>query len=145
MQRSILGVEAYLPGALFHASAVLGVATSELMAKLRAPSSFGSKSYVANVYHRMPAAVHPELSLKHLDQALFEHTVLFYQKVRNPLFHGKQFHKPKIEELRRAFQHIGELYQWIDYWHDPKKVFKNSIQFGPLTITIPITFTEDAP
>jgi len=145
LQRSILGVEAYLPGALFHASAALGVASKELMAKIRNPSTFGSKSVVANVYHRMPASVHDELSLKHLDQELYEKTVAFYREIRNPIFHGKQLSSPEIEGLRMAFSHIAQLYEWIDYWHDPKKVYKSSIKLGSLTIHMPIKFLDDAP
>lgn len=144
LQRSILGVEAYLPGALFYTSAALGVASKELIAKIRKPSSFGSKSVVANVYHRMPAAVHEELSLQHLDQELYEKTVAFYREIRNPIFHGKQLSNPGIDGLRAAFSHIAQLYKWIDYWHDPKKVFKSSITFGPITLHMPIDFL-DAP
>lgn len=145
LQRSILGVEAYLPGALFFVSGTLGVASNELMAKIRNPSSFGSKLMAANIYHRMPMSVHEELSLKHLDQKLYERTVSFYREIRNPIFHGKQLTNPGIEGLRAAFAHIAHLYEWIDYWHDPRKVFKSSINFGALTLNIPIKFLEDAP
>ncbi|WP_409409227.1 hypothetical protein AAE485_00565 [Acidithiobacillus ferriphilus] len=145
LQRSILGVEAYLPGALFYASAALGVASKELMVKIRNPSMFGAKLMVANVYHRMPASVHEELSLKHLDQELYERSISFYREIRNPIFHGKQLSSPGIEGLRAAFSHIAQLYEWIDYWHDPKKVLKSSIKLGPLTLHMPIKFLDDAP
>lgn len=145
LQRSILGVEAYLPGALLHVSDALGVASKELVAKIRNPSTFGSKLMVANVYDRMPASVHEELSLKHLDQGLYERTVSFYREIRNPIFHGKQLSSPGIEGLRAAFAHIAQLYEWIDYWHDPKKVFKSSIKLGALTLNMPIKFLDDAP
>jgi len=145
LQRSILGVEAYLPGALFYASAALGVMSEELMAKIRNPSMFGSKLMVANVYHRMPSSVHEELSLKHLDQELYERNVTFYREIRNPIFHGKQSWNPGIEGLRAAFLHIAQLYEWIDYWHDPKKSFKSSMKLGSLTLHVPLEFLGDAP
>jgi hypothetical protein len=68
LQRATLGIEAYLSGALWHTAAVLGSLSKGLVAKLKNPVLFGSKSAVENIYHRMPAAVHPELSLRHLDQ-----------------------------------------------------------------------------
>ena len=145
LQRSIVGLEAYLPGALEHEAARRNVSSQELTSKLNKPSSMGSKSSVANLFHRLPLLVDTALSLRHHDQALYERTVTFYKKVRNPLFHGKELRDPKVEEIRFAFDHIGALYRWIDGWHDPKSVFPKSIQMGPLEIVLPITFTEDAP
>lgn len=121
LQRSILGVESYLPGALWYISNFIGVDTPELVAKLRVPSKFGAKSIVSNTYHRMPAAVHEELSLKHLDQALYEVNIAFYSEIRNPIFHGKQLNAPPISGVRAAFDHIQRLFDWIDYWHEPAR------------------------
>lgn len=121
LQRSILGVESYLPAALGYVASFIGVATPELVAKLRVPSKFGSKSIVSNTYHRMPAAVHEELSLKHLDSTLYDINVAFYSDVRNPIFHGKQLASPPIAGIRAAFDHIQRLYDWIDYWHEPAR------------------------
>ncbi len=47
LQRAILGIEAYLPGALMHTSARLGRLSGDLVAKLKNPFSFGAKSAVA--------------------------------------------------------------------------------------------------
>ncbi|MGH9401649.1 MAG: hypothetical protein ACRD2P_06045 [Terriglobia bacterium] len=124
LQRAVLGIEAYLPGALMHTSSVLGNLSKELVAKLKNPFSFGSKSAVANIYDRMPAAVHPELSLLYLDQDLYGRNVLFYREVRNPLFHGQQLTQPTISSMREAFLHLAHLYAWIDYWFDPEKLIK---------------------
>lgn len=121
LQRAVLGVEAYLPGALMHAAAQLGVASKELFAKLHDPFSFGARSAATNIFHRMPAAVHEELSLKHLDQVLYEATVRFYREVRNPLFHGGQLEShTSIASIRGAFEHLASLYEWIDHWHNPE-------------------------
>lgn len=120
LQRAILGVESYLPLALKFASAQLGVVSPELFAKLDDPFSFGAKSAASNIYNRMPSAVHPDLSLRHLDQELFEKTIRFYKVVRNPLFHGQQLYDTDIEAIRRAFDHLAKIYEWIDYWHNPE-------------------------
>ncbi len=130
LQRAILGIEAYLPFALWYTSAVLGNMSKELVAKLKKPFSFGSKSAVANIYHRMPAAVHPELSLRHLDEALYERNVAFYREVRNPLFHGQQLTEPSVSSMREAFLHLAHLYEWIDYWYNPEKLVKGGAVFA---------------
>lgn len=140
LQRSILGVEAYLPGALVFTSAKLGVASNELSEKIHNPSKFASKSMVASIYHHMPAAVHNELSLRHVNQALYERTVAFYREVRNPIFHGKQLSNINIENLRIAFLHIAQLYKWIDSWCDPSKMFRSEVRLGPIALHIPINF-----
>ena len=125
LQRSILGVEAYLPAALKFAAAQLGKVSTELFAKLDDPFSLGAKQAATNIYHRMPSTVLDELSLKHLDQPLYEATIGFYRTVRNPLFHGCQLqHDPDVSALRAAFDHIARLYEWIDYWHKPELVMQ---------------------
>ncbi|MEZ7910984.1 MAG: hypothetical protein QMB55_04100 [Propionivibrio sp.] len=122
LQRAILGVEAYLPGALKHTSAVLGNLSKELFEKLDAPFSFGAKSAVANIYHRMPEAVHPELSLRHLEQQLYETTIAFYREVRNPIFHGQQLCNSDLSKIQYAFLHVARIYEWIDHWFDPENL-----------------------
>jgi hypothetical protein len=130
LQRAILGVEAYLPGALIHTSAILGNLSSTLSAKLKNPFAFGARSAVANIYHHAPASVHPELSLRHLDEDLYQRTVQFYRLVRNPIFHGKQIHDADISHVRNAFDHVARIYEWIDYWYNPEKLVKGGAAFA---------------
>jgi hypothetical protein len=144
LQRAILGVEAYLPSALSYTLAVLGNTDKTLIEKLRTPSAFGAKSMAANIYHRMPAAVHPELSLQHLDQELYEETVAFYREIRNPIFHGKEIASTSIESIRQSFKLIGRIYTWVDYWHDPEKTQQSEIVFGSFTVKLP-KFINRAP
>ncbi len=145
LQRAILGVESYLPAALMHASAQLGVASKELFAKLHDPFSLGGKTVASNIYHRMPAAVHPELSLQYLDQELFDKNLRFYKTVRNPLFHGKQLHDTNIEALRLAFDHIARIYEWIDYWHNPEHHIKGGSNFAGVRNRYSPAKSKDAP
>ena len=132
LQRAILGVESYLPAALMYASAQLGVASKEVFAKLHDPFGLGGRTLVSNLYHRMPAVVHAELSLQYLDQELYDKNLIFYKSIRNPLFHGKQLHDTNIDALRNAFDHIARIYEWIDYWHNQSctsRVVANSLMF----------------
>jgi len=130
LQRSIVGVEAYLPSALIHTSAILGNLSSTLSAKLRNPFEFGARSAVENIYHRAPAAVHPKLSLRYIDQDLYERNVQFYRFVRNPIFHGNQIHGADIVHVRSAFDHIAQIYEWIDYWYNPEELIKGGAAFA---------------
>lgn len=145
LQRAILGVEAYLPAALKYVSAQLNVISKELIATLDDPFSLGGKSAAANIYHRMPAAVHHELSLKHLDQELYERTIRFYRLVRNPLFHGQQLHDTDIHAVRRAFDHVARLYEWIDYWHNPELHMKGLGKIAGVRNRYPEAQAKDAP
>lgn len=145
LQRAILGIEAYLPGALMLTSAVLGNVSKELIAKLKNPFSFGSKSAVENIYHHMPSAVHPELSLRNLDEALYKRNVVFYRKVRNPIFHGQQVSQPSISSMCEAFLHLAHLYEWIDYWYNPEKLIKGGAAFAGVHLRYPKKVTNHAP
>ncbi len=120
LQRAILGVESYLPAALKFASAQLGIASSELFRKLNNPFSFAGRTTASKLYHQMPSAVHPELSLQYLNQKHYDRNLSFYKLVRNPLFHGQQLQEPSIVSLRLAFDHLAITYEWIDRWHDPE-------------------------
>ena len=145
LQRAILGVEAYLPGALIHTSAILGNLSSTLSAKLQNPFAFGGRSAVANIYHHAPAAVHPELSLRHLDKDLYESNVHFYRLVRNPMFHGKQIHDADITHIRSAFDHVAQIYEWIDYWYNPEKLVKGGAAFAGVRARHSVSPQSDAP
>lgn len=145
LQRAVLGIEAYLPGALMHTSAILGNASKDLFGKLRSPFSFGSKSAVANVYHRMPSAVHPEISLRYLDQELYERNVVFYRVVRNPIFHGQQLEHLDISGIREAFLHLARLYEWIDYWYNPEKLIDGGAAFAGVHLRYSKQVADDTP
>jgi hypothetical protein len=144
LQRAILGIEAYLPGALMETTAILGKISRELVAKLQNPFSFGSKSAVANIYHRMPSAVHPELSLRHLDQKLYERNVVFYREIRNPIFHGKLLDNPEILNMRGAFLHIAHLYEWIDHWYSPERLWPGGTAFSGVHLRYPKKDEDEA-
>ena len=143
LQRSVLGIEAYLPGALMESAAKIGNLDAVLVARLRNPFSFGSKSAVANIYHRMPSAVHEELSLKHLNEDLYGRNATFYQRVRNPIFHGQQLATPKIEAIRTAFAHLAELYEWIDYWYEPESLWPGGKAFAGVRSRYPTALKPD--
>lgn len=145
LQRAILGVEAYLPAALKYAAAQLKIVSKELLTKIDNPFSLGAKNLASNVYDRMPAVVHAELSLRYLDQDLYDTNLRFYRSVRNPLFHGKQLRHTEIESLRFAFDHIARIYEWIDYWHDPELEVRGGGKLAGVRNRYRLAKPEDSP
>jgi hypothetical protein len=72
----------------------------------------------------MRRGVHPELSLRHANQELYERNAVFHRTVRNPLFHGEQLQGPNIPALPDAFSYLACLYEWIDSWFHPEDLIK---------------------
>jgi len=123
LQRSIAGVEAYLPAALIETAFIENRLSPDLIDKIREPFSFGSSTAVTNLYDLRPAAVRPDLSLKICSRVLYERTHCFYNQIRNPVSHGGQIANPTVTALREAFGHIAKLYEWIDSWYDLEHVW----------------------
>ncbi len=144
LQRAILGVESYLPSALWNVHNIIKHPDHDLIAKLKNPASFGAKSMATNIYHRMPEAIHPELSLKYLDPEIYENTLKLYSKVRNPIFHGKQVSDPSASQVKQCFEQIRLIYSWIDHWYNPDRAHVPELKLGPLTIKMP-RFVNRAP
>ncbi len=126
LQRVILGVESYLPGAVYIELGMLGKLNKGILPYLRNPYKFGCRSVVENYYHKLPQLIHERCSLQKYRLDLWDKTKAFYKEVRNPLFHGKQIHGENIAGVKRAFLHLMLIYEWIDTWHnpDPNKLFE---------------------
>jgi hypothetical protein len=129
IQRAVLGIEAYIPGAVFYETGIRGKLTSELAAKLKNPFAFGARNSVGNFYHHLPAQADPSFSLRVVDKQLYDRTVRFYNQIRNPLFHGKQLTECTVGPVRNTFDHLAQLYEWIDSWHPPERLIKGGAAF----------------
>jgi hypothetical protein len=130
LQRAILGLESYIAGAVYMDAGERGKLTAEVAKKLNNPFSLGARSAVDNVYDRLPSIVNPEFSLKEMNPHLWESNRLFYSKIRNPLFHGKQITDPNPHAIRLAFNHLALLYEWIDVWYPPEGLIKGGASFS---------------
>jgi len=111
LQRSILGVESYLPIALKSTAHNLGVATNELFYKI--DNAFGWKA----LFKEVPKLVSQEINLHRNNAQLYEKAEKFYNEVRNPLFHGREINGADVDSMRAAFSYINEIYMWIDEWY----------------------------
>lgn len=128
LQRAILGIEAYLSGAVYVECGYRGTFTQELGAKIHNPFRLEGRKTVDKFYDKLPGLFDETASLKVANQKLWERNVDFYKNVRNPLFHGKQISNGNISGVREAFDHLAQLYEWIDTWHTPEKLMKGLSQ-----------------
>ena len=127
VQRSVMGIESYLPFAVVHEAGLRKVLTRETFERASNPFSFGGKSTVANYYHRLPALVAPECSLRAYDAKLYETTNAFYREIRNPPFHGHEIQNDdRGAATHSVMEYIASLYAWIDRWCPPSDLWKKS-------------------
>lgn len=121
-QRAILGLESYVSGMLFFLSHDVKGRDDKYLKKLKNPFSFGNRSVVKNLYHAAPGGVDPSFSLLIRNQSLYQETQKMYREIRNPLFHGRQLSNVSIVSVQGLFNHIAQLYVWMDSIHDPEKI-----------------------
>lgn len=127
LQRSVMGLESYLPWAVLHEAGLRKRLTAQTFAKARDPFSLGGRSTVANYYHRLPSIVDPTCSLRTFDNSLYQTTARFYREIRNPLFHGNEIQNDdRGDHTLEALQFIARLYAWIDSWCPPEDMWKKS-------------------
>lgn len=124
LQRSISGIEAYLPAAVKVEAAIRGCLERDDANFLNNPFLLKGKSTVENYYHKLPSQLSKEIRLKVYDKDLWERNKQFYKEIRNPLFHGKEIDGHCVEGVMMSMFHIQELYNWIDSWHNPENIFK---------------------
>lgn len=117
LQRALMGIEAYLPHAVLYQLAVTQPLTQDKTNRVQNPFLLGGRGTADNYYNRLPAMANQKYSLCNHNPQLWEKTRKFYIEVRNPLFHGQQLHNTDAILVFNAFDHIADLYEWIDSWH----------------------------
>lgn len=125
LQRGILGIESYVPGAVWEVLIRTGKYKKRYMRYLQNPYSLQGESVPDKYYNALPRLVHEDMSLKKCD---YEDWVIikdFYKKVRNPLFHGKQindFNSKMIDPvvILDGYKVINKIYEWVDIWYPPE-------------------------
>lgn len=122
LQRAILGVEAYIPGAVLIEMGHRGLLNRNKLIFIRNPFKLGGRSTVDNYYHLLPGMLDEKCSLKVTNNSLWDQTKKFYTKIRNPIFHGYQVSNNDIDSVLRVFQHLAAIYDWIDVWHSPNNI-----------------------
>lgn len=129
LQRSILGIESYLVGAVTIELAIRKKPSS-IQKKASKPFSLGGRKACDNFYHRLPALIDESYSLKTFNNDLWANTILFYNEVRNPLFHGHNLHSININDLIITYDFLADIYEWIDLWHPPENLISGGSIFS---------------
>jgi hypothetical protein len=123
LQRTILGLEAYLPSAVLYEATARGRPLRETLDLTKNPFRLGGRGTAENYYNRLPALVEPDVALSNARPALWPVTSAFYQQVRNPIFHGDQLFEVSVDAFRKALDLISGLYEWVDSWHSLEHSF----------------------
>ncbi len=119
VQRSILGLEAYICGAVWIEAGKRGLLTSELNKKIRNPFVIKGRGGAAEkFYNKLPHLLEPNLGLKENDEVLWNKIESFYELVRNPMFHGQQLETNDPEDVLPCMSTIHFTYEWINSWHE---------------------------
>ena len=124
LQRALVGIEAYIPGAIMTEAGIRGCLEKCDFEFLRNPYKLKGRGTVENYYHRLPSQLCKDFSLKVYDVTLWEKNIEFYRKVRNPLFHGKEIKSNCVDGVYESYMHIQDLYNWIDSWHNPNNIMQ---------------------
>lgn len=130
LQRSISGIEAYLPAAVRVEAAIRGCLERDDSKFLNNPYLLRGRGTVENYYHKLPSQLAKEISLKTYDRELWEKNKRFYKEIRNPIFHGKEIDGNCVDGVFLSMIHIQELYNWIDSWHNPENIWKGLSVFS---------------
>lgn len=124
LQRTILGIESYIPAAVTFEAGFRGMMTEQKYKDIQKPPTINSRSTIVKYYDQIPSIIDENWSLKKHDNGLWSRTSEFYKEIRNPLFHGKSLTNVKPEPIKKAFGHINEMYGWIHSWYNPGNEFK---------------------
>jgi hypothetical protein len=116
MRLSVMGIESYVKAAVWDQLHRNGQWNREIANKLKNPFSMSRKVYEV-YYHSLPSLISANLSLKN-DNRVWSRTVVLYNEVRNPLFHGYQAVNIKPAGIGSFFDHLSIMYRWIDEWYN---------------------------
>ncbi len=135
LQRSILGLEAYVSAAVSFELPPESHLSEEIIASLNNPFRLNRKLVVA-IYDKLPGLISDECKLSTYSQALFDALARLYESVRNPIFHGSQVNlSPETySKVANCFELLAAVYSWIDTWYRalPNRYKGNRPLFDPI-------------
>ncbi|HMS86106.1 MAG: hypothetical protein ABL983_00745 [Nitrospira sp.] len=118
LQRSILGLEAYVSAAVSYELELKGDLSEQVRGGIDNPCTLNRKLVVA-IYDKLPEFVSVENKLSVYNQSLFQELQKFYKNLRNPIFHGNQVESSSetYEQVVLCFELLADIYGWIDTWY----------------------------
>lgn len=134
LQRTILGLESYIIGAVWIELGIAGKLTEKNNKLVRNPFLIKRGAGTADSYYnQLPSLLPTARSLKSSDEELWTEVAQFYKHVRNPLFHGQQLETDDPNQLIPIIEMIRRIYNWIDIWHqlEVKELKRRYIKLAP--------------
>jgi hypothetical protein len=122
VQRSILGVESYLPAAVMAASEQAGILTPALARAIEYPKR--NRGSAGLYYNHLPGLVSQTVRLRVADKELWKQVSRFYSEIRNPIFHGNQLMDEDGSCTLQILEMFSRVYRWVDSWCPQKWVFE---------------------
>ena len=132
LQRTIIGVEAYLPPALSLAAVHYGRLNTAIIRARDNPYSLNLASTADTFYNGMPGLLHANYRLKRFDGSLWKQVREFYGSARNPLFHGHQLqadglkYTEILDAVLKTYSMFVSIYKWIDWWCPQRFIMGNN-------------------
>ena len=122
LQRSVLGIESYVVGAVYNVLGSLGQLNQNNIKYLRNPFSLKGSGTADNFYNRLPSLASEKHRLKLYRSDLWNRTKKFYSEVRNPIFHGYELKTETIDCFPDIYRFLDNIYEWIDSWFNIEKL-----------------------
>lgn len=125
LQRAIIGLEAYVPPAVFTAAIHYGRSSADVISAKKQRFSLRSGTGANTLYNRLPGLVDPDFRMIRARGSVWKNVNRFYEEVRNPLFHGSQLHTDghkhgeTLDAVLKAFDLFVDVYEWVDWWLPP--------------------------
>jgi hypothetical protein len=139
LQRAIIGIEAYIPPVVFSAAIQYVRVNTSIANATRDPFSLRGGNATDIIYNVLPGLVDSTFPLRRAHGSVWKQLRRFYERIRNPLFHGSQLittkysHVETLDSVLRAFELFKQVYNWVDWWYPPK-LFD---QTGTVAVTKP--------
>lgn len=146
LQRTIIGLESFIPSAAFLAGSHYGRLDEKAVRGTREPFSLNCESVANTIYNCVPGLIDSNFRMKRARGRLWKSVSRFYREVRNPLFHGSQLethghkHGETLESVIKAFDLFAKVYNWTDWWMPPERL----AMFGEILVSEPPKL-EDLP
>lgn len=119
LQRSIFGLESYIPGCLKVTHIRLLGPPSKRFSTL-VDNPYAAKSDTMRAYYdEAPGMIAEAMRLKNYSRELCSANAEFYRNIRNPLSHGGGIFGADIDGVLSVMQHIDRLFRWADSWQNP--------------------------
>lgn len=126
LRTCIIDIESAVCSAVYLKASMLGQLTNRIKEVTNNPFILPGKSGADRIYNGLPAQIDKKFSLNKMDLKLWKEVSEFYKKIRNPLFHGKEYDKIDICDVKKHLETIEKMFSWLDVWFDLDLLFPSA-------------------